>query len=115
MSTSTTKAERGVEGGDAGEADVRYATDVREGRAVAVDVGIGRERFYVTLADGRTLTVPYSASARLSGASAAERATWELIGRGGGIHWELVDEDLSVGGLLRDFGGSRAVEGEARS
>lgn len=103
MSTSTTKAQ-GELSGEAAAAGVRYATDIYEGRPLAVDVGIGRERFYVTLADGRTLTVPYSASERLAAASATERQGWRLIGRGGGINWELIDEDLSVGGLVRDFG-----------
>jgi len=33
-------------------------------------------------------------------ASAAERDNWRLIGRGEGIHWRDIDEDISVEGLL---------------
>ena len=83
---------------------IRHATDVYEGRPLAVDVGIGRERFYVTLADGQVLSVPYDAYDRLASGTAAERQDWSLIGRGGGIHWEQLDEDVSVGGLVREYG-----------
>jgi hypothetical protein len=36
-----------------------------------------------------------------SGATAQQRAGWELIGGGIGIHWESVDEDISVASLLQ--------------
>ncbi|HKS96431.1 MAG TPA: DUF2442 domain-containing protein [Terriglobia bacterium] len=36
-----------------------------------------------------------------TGASAKQRAGWELIGGGVGIHWEAVDEDVSVSSLLQ--------------
>ena len=38
---------------------------------------------------------------RLLRATPTQRANWELLGRGIGIHWPDVDEDLSVEGLLR--------------
>jgi hypothetical protein len=41
---------------------------------------------------------------RLREATPEQRSKWELIGRGTGIHWEDIDEDLSLAGLLRDFG-----------
>jgi hypothetical protein len=37
---------------------------------------------------------------RLLHATAAERKKWRLIGKGEGIHWENIDEDISVEGLL---------------
>jgi hypothetical protein len=54
----------------------------------------------VSLADGREITVPLSWFPRLAGASPEQRAHWELIGHGTGIHWPEVDEDISVPRLL---------------
>lgn len=54
----------------------------------------------VDLADGRTITVPVAWFPRLAHGSPAERANWRLIGRGHGIHWPDLDEDVSVGSLL---------------
>jgi hypothetical protein len=52
------------------------------------------------LVDGRTISVPLAWSWRLAEASPAERAQYEIIGDGTGIHWPAVDEDLSVRGML---------------
>lgn len=46
------------------------------------------------------LSVPVAWFPRLAHGSAAERAHWRLIGRGEGIHWPELDEDLSVESLL---------------
>lgn len=54
----------------------------------------------VSLTDGRWLSVPIVWFPRLAKASVAERANYELIGDGQGIHWPSVDEDISVAGLL---------------
>lgn len=54
----------------------------------------------VHLEDGRSLTVPLEWFPRLRDATPAARTRWELIGRGLGIHWPDLDEDLSVAGLL---------------
>jgi hypothetical protein len=64
----------------------------------------------VELSDGRALSVPLTWFPRLVHATAEERANWRLIGRGEGIHWEGVDEDISVEGLLagRPSGESQA-------
>lgn len=59
------------------------------------------ERFIVSLADGRELSVPLIWFPRLFHATAEQRADYELLGRGDGIHWPQIDEDLSVAGLLR--------------
>ena len=50
--------------------------------------------------DGRTISVPLEWFPRLVHATRAERNNWRLIGRGHGIHWEDIDEDISVEGLL---------------
>ncbi len=66
----------------------------------AVGVTFQNDSFTVQLADGRALSVPYVYSSRLAAASAEQRTDYRLIGRGIGIHWPQVDEDLSVAGLL---------------
>ena len=54
----------------------------------------------VTLADGREIAVPLEWAPRLQQATPKQRKNWRLIGGGVGIHWEDVDEDLSVESLL---------------
>jgi hypothetical protein len=54
----------------------------------------------VELVDGRSVSVPLLWYPRLVDATPAERANWRLIGRGEGIHWPDLDEDISVAGLL---------------
>ena len=54
----------------------------------------------VDLNDGRTISVPLAWYPRLVHGSAAERKNWRLIGQGAGIHWEDLDEDVSVENLL---------------
>jgi hypothetical protein len=66
----------------------------------AVSVRIEAHKFFVHLEDGREIGVPYSWFPRLAGATPAQREQWRLIGKGTGIHWEALDEDLSVNGLL---------------
>jgi hypothetical protein len=55
----------------------------------------------VAFDDGRILSVPLVWFPRLLDATAEQRANWRLTGQGEGIHWEDLDEDLSVAGLLR--------------
>lgn len=65
-----------------------------------VGLAIDDERLTVGLSDGRVLGVPIAWYPRLSHASPEDRALWELIGRGHGIHWPELDEDVSVENLL---------------
>ena len=53
------------------------------------------------LADGRSIVVPLAWYPRLATATLAERNNWRFIGRGEGIHWPDLDEDISVDNLLR--------------
>lgn len=66
----------------------------------AEDVKVTRNAIKVDLSDGRTISVPLMWYPRLLHATAEERGNWRLIGRGRGIHWEDIDEDISVEGLL---------------
>ena len=58
------------------------------------------EALRVVLADGREISVPLAWFPRLHNATAEQRKNWRLIGGGIGIHWEDVDEDISVESLL---------------
>jgi hypothetical protein len=69
--------------------------------ATAIQVSVTDDRLLVTLADGRELAAPLAWFPRLSDATARQRKNWRLIGRGQGIHWPDVDEDISVASLLR--------------
>lgn len=53
--------------------------------------------------DGRTIAVPLAWYPRLANATVEQRSHWELAGGGNGIHWPLIDEDLSTEGLLPVF------------
>ena len=68
--------------------------------ASATDVYFDEKRMHVRLADGREISVPLEWFPRLHHATDEQRQQWELIGRGVGIHWEAIDEDVSVAGLL---------------
>jgi Protein of unknown function (DUF2442) len=76
-------------------------TSVERAEALAVDVSCSEDDLSIVLSDGRTVVVPLAWFPRLVGASAKQRANWELIGGGIGIHWEAVDEDISVASLLQ--------------
>ena len=52
------------------------------------------------LIDGRTISVPLAWSWRLSDATPEQRAKYELIGDGQGVHWPDIDEDISAEGML---------------
>ena len=52
------------------------------------------------LIDGRVISVPLAWSWRLSEATPEQRAHYEIIGDGQGIHWPEIDEDISAEGML---------------
>jgi hypothetical protein len=56
------------------------------------------------LVGGRKVRIPWEkCSKRLASATEKERLYAELSPGGYGIHWPLIDEDLSVNGLLNDY------------
>jgi len=63
-------------------------------------VEVSDEAITAQLADGRVISVPLAWSWRLSEATSAQRANWEFIGDGHGVHWPDVDEDISAEGML---------------
>jgi len=74
------------------------ATEIRQAQAQRVEVT--DDALVVDLIDGRTVLVPLAWFPRLAHGRPAERSNWRLIGRGEGIHWPDLDEDLSVEDLL---------------
>lgn len=66
----------------------------------AENVTVSDDTLCVDLSDGRSISVPLAWYPRLSHGSLVERKRWRLIGRGAGIHWDDLDEDISVEGLL---------------
>ena len=61
---------------------------------------VTRQDITVHLTDGRTIIVPLVWYPRLKHATVKERNNWKLIGNGEGIHWNDLDEDISVRNLL---------------
>jgi len=66
----------------------------------AVDVHVTDDTLSVELSDGRTISIPLGWFPRLEQATEQEKKNWRLIGKGHGIHWEDIDEDISVEGLV---------------
>ena len=66
----------------------------------ALDIRVTEDTIAVDLSDGRTISVPLGWYPRLAYANETERNNWRLIGKGHGIHWEDLDEDISIENLL---------------
>ncbi len=73
--------------------------------ADAVDVACTDDELIVTLVDGRKVSAPLEWFPRLLRATPQQRAKWRLIGGNVGIHWQDVDEDISVRSLLENGAG----------
>jgi hypothetical protein len=68
----------------------------------AVDVMFANDALHLVLADGREISAPLEWFPRLRDASEAQRKNWRLIGKGIGVHWPEVDEDIAVSTLMRN-------------
>ena len=75
----------------------------------ALNVLLTEDTLSVDLSDGRSISVPIAWFPRLLHSSEQERNNWRFIGKGQGIHWEDIDEDISIEGLLagKPFGESQ--------
>ena len=67
---------------------------------IANELWFRDEKLYVVLDDGRELAVPVDWFPKLRDATDKQRNNWRFIGGGEGIHWEELDEDILVEGLL---------------
>lgn len=68
---------------------------------LAMDVHFTDDAMLVMLSDGREISVPLEWFPRLRDATPEQRKKWRLIARGIGMHWDEIDEDISVTTLLR--------------
>jgi hypothetical protein len=68
----------------------------------AKSVRFDDDNMWVELSDGRTLGIPLAWFPRLLHASQEQRANLEISARG--IHWDELDEDISIDGLLAGRG-----------
>lgn len=68
----------------------------------AVDVSIDNDVLRFILADGREIAAPLEWFPRLRDASEEQRKQWRLIGRGIGVHWPELDEDIAVETLMKN-------------
>ena len=67
----------------------------------ATSLWFSNDMIFVRLEDGREIGTPLEWYPKLRDATKKELENWRFIGKGVGIHWELIDEDLSISGLLR--------------
>ncbi|WP_312404346.1 DUF2442 domain-containing protein [Rhizobium sp.] len=68
----------------------------------ATEVKFDNDTMWVSLTDGRVLGIPLAWFPRLMLAKPADRENFELSP--GGIHWDALDEDISIKGLLEGRG-----------
>lgn len=69
--------------------------------AIASEIWFDSSMIHIRLLDGREISVPLEWFPRLRDATDEQRNKWRLIGRGIGIHWDDIDEDISVASLLK--------------
>ena len=77
----------------------------------AIKVWFDEDSMWVSLKDGRILSVPKVWFPAFEGAAPDELSDYQMLGGGIGIHWEKLDEDISVPNLLKGYGavsGSRS-------
>jgi len=76
-------------------ATARVKADAR-----AIDVRVDDDSLEVSLSDGRVVSAPLEWFPRLRDSTPEQKRNWRFNGPGIGIHWEDIDEDISVRGLL---------------
>jgi hypothetical protein len=66
----------------------------------AVNILFDDIKMYIILEDGRELSIPIDWFPSLRDATDEQRNNWRFVGDGEGIHWDELDEDILVEGLL---------------
>jgi hypothetical protein len=82
-------------------------------KPAAKNVSFDSDNMWVELADGRKLGVPLAYFPRLLKADANQRKNYKISGGGTGLHWEGIDEDISVESLLMGIG-DRTKQAESK-
>jgi len=72
--------------------------------AQAINIWFDDNNLWLLLSDGRQLSIPLTYFPRLLNASKKQRNNYIISGGGTGIHWDDIDEDISVNGLLLGIG-----------
>lgn len=75
-------------------------TELKLSMARAEEVFVTEDALTAELEDGRTISVPIVWYPRLSYATQKERENWCMIGKGSGIRWPDLDEDISIENML---------------
>lgn len=73
-----------------------------------MNVSFAHDALHRLLADGREISASLQWFPSLRDANDAQRGNWRLIGKGVGVHWAEIDEDIAVNTLMRhsqDFQG----------
>ena len=73
---------------------------VKTNQPFAVDIKFDNSMMHIRLLDGRIISVPLEWFPRLRDAASKQLKKWRLIGKGIGIHWDDLDEDISIPALL---------------
>lgn len=84
-----------------------------EPRALSVRYDPHEDRVIVELTNGCTIMCPPALIPGLEDASVDELKSGELLGAGYGLHWEILDVDVSVPGLLASLLGQTSVQEES--
>lgn len=66
----------------------------------AIDVSFSETKMILFIEDGREIAFPLEWFPKLRNAKPEQLKNWRFIGEGEGIHWEELDEDISVENLL---------------
>lgn len=67
---------------------------------IAINIAFENSKMIVFLEDGRELSIPLEWFPRLTKATEEQLNKWRLIGKGEGIHWEEIDENISIENLV---------------
>jgi hypothetical protein len=84
------------------------STRLHEPRANAARYDRQLDRVIVELTNGCTFAFPPRLAQGLQDATAEQLARVEILGAGSGLHWEALDADLSIPGLLAGLFGTKA-------
>lgn len=76
-------------------------SSVKTSEVMATNIWFDSEMMHVRLLDGREISIPLEWFPKLREATNEQRMKWRLVGKGVGIHWEELDEDISVAALLK--------------
>ena len=93
-------------------AELQNAKPQPELRATETFYDPQRKTLVVRLENGSTITTPISALSEFSGANANDISAVQIRPGGTSLHWERLDQDFTVGGLIASVFGPSALMAE---